>query len=43
VHGSVTPGSAWVVSPRFRQPVITRAGGFGDAGALVDLLRGTLQ
>jgi uncharacterized protein YgbK (DUF1537 family) len=42
VHGSVAVGTAWVVSPRFRHPVITRAGGFGDRSALVDLLWGTL-
>ncbi len=41
-RGSVAAGTACVVSPRFRQPVITRAGGFGDRSALVDLLWGTL-
>ena len=43
VRGSIAVGTAWVVSPRFRQPVITRAGGFGDRSALVELLWGTLR
>ena len=43
VLGSVAPGTAWLVSPRYRVPVITRAGGFGDDRALVDLLWGTLR
>jgi uncharacterized protein YgbK (DUF1537 family) len=43
VRGSVAVGTAWVVSPRFRQPVITRAGGFGARSALVELLWGTLR
>jgi uncharacterized protein YgbK (DUF1537 family) len=43
VFGSVRPGTAWVESPRFSAPVITRAGGFGDSEALVDLIWGALQ
>ena len=43
VLGSVAPGTAWLVSPRYRLPVVTRAGGFGDERALVDLLWGTLR
>jgi uncharacterized protein YgbK (DUF1537 family) len=43
VLGSVTPGTAWLVSPRFQVPVITRAGGFGDDRAIADLLWGTLR
>ena len=43
VLGSVAPGTAWVVSPRYHLPVVTRAGGFGDERALVDLLWGTLR
>jgi uncharacterized protein YgbK (DUF1537 family) len=43
VLGSVAPGTAWLVSPRFRVPVITRAGGFGDDRAIAELLRGTLR
>ena len=43
VLGSLTPGTAWVDSPEIRQPVITRAGAFGDERALADLLWGTLR
>jgi uncharacterized protein YgbK (DUF1537 family) len=43
VLGSVAPGTAWLVSPRYRLPVVTRAGGFGDEHALADLLWGTLR
>jgi uncharacterized protein YgbK (DUF1537 family) len=43
VLGSVAPGTAWLVSPRYRLPVVTRAGGFGDERALADLLWGTLR
>jgi uncharacterized protein YgbK (DUF1537 family) len=43
VLGSVAPGTAWLVSPRFRVPVVTRAGGFGDERAIADLLWGTLR
>ena len=43
VLGSVAPGTAWLVSPRYRVPVITRAGGFGDDRAIADLLWGTLR
>ena len=43
VLGSVGPGTAWLVSPRFHVPVITRAGGFGDDRAIADLLWGTLR
>jgi uncharacterized protein YgbK (DUF1537 family) len=43
VLGSVAPGTAWLVSSRYRLPVITRAGGFGDERALADLLWGTLR
>jgi uncharacterized protein YgbK (DUF1537 family) len=43
VLGSVAPGTAWLVSPRYRVPVVTRAGGFGDERALADLLWGTLR
>jgi uncharacterized protein YgbK (DUF1537 family) len=43
VLGSVAPGTAWVVSPRYPIPVVTRAGGFGDERALADLLWGTLR
>jgi uncharacterized protein YgbK (DUF1537 family) len=43
VLGSVGPGTAWLVSPRFHVPVITRAGGFGDERAVADLLWGTLR
>jgi uncharacterized protein YgbK (DUF1537 family) len=43
VLGSVAPGTAWLVSPRYQVPVITRAGGFGDDRAIADLLRGTLR
>jgi uncharacterized protein YgbK (DUF1537 family) len=43
VLGSVAPGTAWVVSPRYRRPVVTRAGGFGDERAIADLLWGTLR
>ena len=39
VHGSVAPGTAWATVPDREHPVITRAGGFGDTGALVDLVR----
>jgi uncharacterized protein YgbK (DUF1537 family) len=42
VLGSVTPGTAWVESPQFAYPVVTRAGGFGDEHALAELLWGTL-
>ena len=42
VVGSVTPGTAWVESPRFSHLVVTRAGGFGGEGALTELLWGTL-
>ena len=43
VHGSVAPGTAWLTSPDFEVPIITRAGGFGDELALVDLLQGTMR
>jgi 4-hydroxythreonine-4-phosphate dehydrogenase len=43
VLGSVAPGTAWVDSPAFEQPVITRAGAFGSDRALATLLRGTLR
>ena len=43
VLGSVTPGTAWLVSPRYRAPIVTRAGGFGDQHALAELLWGTLR
>jgi uncharacterized protein YgbK (DUF1537 family) len=43
VLGSVAPGTAWLVSPRFRVPLITRAGGFGEDRAVADLLWGTLR
>ena len=43
VLGSVAPGTAWLVSPRFHVPLITRAGGFGDDRAIADLLWGTLR
>lgn len=43
VLGSIAPGTAWLVSPRYRVPVITRAGGFGDDRAIADLLWGTLR
>jgi uncharacterized protein YgbK (DUF1537 family) len=43
VLGSLTPGTAWVDSPEFGHPVITRAGSFGDERALVDLMWGTLR
>lgn len=43
VHGSVAPGTAWATAPGIDAPVITRAGGFGGEGALVDLIRDTLH
>ena len=43
VLGSVAPGTAWFVSSRYRLPVVTRAGGFGDEHALAELLWGTLR
>jgi uncharacterized protein YgbK (DUF1537 family) len=43
VLGSLGQGTAWVASPRFEQPVVTRAGGFGDDRALIDLVWGTLR
>jgi uncharacterized protein YgbK (DUF1537 family) len=43
VLGSVAPGTAWLVSPQYRLPVVTRAGGFGDERALAELLWGTLR
>jgi uncharacterized protein YgbK (DUF1537 family) len=43
VLGSIAPGTAWVDSPAFEQPVITRAGAFGSDRALATLLRGTLR
>lgn len=42
VHGSLAPGTACATAPGFDPPVVTRAGGFGGEGALVDLLWGTL-
>jgi uncharacterized protein YgbK (DUF1537 family) len=42
VLGSVTPGTAWVESPEFAHPIVTRAGGFGGERALAELLWGTL-
>ncbi len=43
VHGSIAAGTAWADVAGFEMPVITRAGGFGGEGALVDLIRATLQ
>lgn len=42
VHGSVAPGTAWIESPDFEQPIVTRAGGFGDERALLDLVAGAV-
>lgn len=42
VHGSVRPGTALVESLVVDVPVITRAGAFGGADALVDLLWATV-
>lgn len=38
VHGSVDVGTAWATVDGFEMPVVTRSGGFGSDGALVELL-----
>lgn len=43
VHGSIAAGTAWAEADGFEMPVITRAGGFGDDDALLELIRATLR